>query len=166
MVKTLGALIVSLCLAFPVVAAQSKAEPKKAGKPAWTELTPAQQQVLAPLAGEWDRLDTTRRKKWVAIAERHPKMKPQEQQRLQTRMKAWAALTPEQRRQAREKYQTVKKLPPEKRKEVQNKWRQYQQSLAAQPDLSASDGPAPPEPHAEVPAGTAPAAEAAPPVSK
>ena len=43
MAKTLIALIVALCLVFPVTAAQSqsKTEPKKTGKPAWTELTPA-----------------------------------------------------------------------------------------------------------------------------
>ena len=76
MAKTLIALIAALCLAFPVAAAQSKSEPKKPARPAWTELTPAQQQVLAPLAGEWDKLDATRRKKWVAIAKNYPKMTP------------------------------------------------------------------------------------------
>lgn len=163
MAKTFIALIVSLCLVFPVAAAQSKTEPKKTGKPAWTELTPVQQRILAPLAGEWDRLDTTLRKKWIAIAERYPKMKPQEQQRLQTRMKAWSALTPEQRRVAREKYQTVKKLPPAKRKEVELQWQQYQRSLATQPDLSSSDAPAPPEvQRAEVPAASSPGAGTAP----
>lgn len=165
MAKTFVALIVSLCLVFSAAAAQSKAEPKKTGKPAWTELTATQRQILAPLAAEWDKLDTTRRKKWIAIAERYPKMKPKEQQRLQTRMNAWAALTPEQRRIAREKYQTVKKLPLAKRKEVELQWQQYQQSLAAQPDLSSSDAPAPPEaritetPAAPPSAGTAPASQ-------
>jgi len=144
MAKTLVALIAALCLAFPVAAAQSKPEPKKPARPAWTELTPAQQQTLAPLAGEWDKLDTTRRKKWVAIAKNYPKMTPKQQQRLQTRMKEWAALTPEQRRAAREKYQTVKKLPPEKRKEVKLKWQQYQQSLATQDEALGRDLAAPP----------------------
>ncbi|MFN7085879.1 MAG: DUF3106 domain-containing protein [Burkholderiales bacterium] len=161
MAKTLVALIVSLCIVFPAAAAQSKAASPKTAKPAWTELSPAQQQILAPLAAEWEKMDTTRRKKWIAIAERYPKMKPQEQERLQTRMKAWAALTPEQRREAREKYQAVRKLPPEKRKEVQQRWQQYQQSLAAQPDLSASDEPAPEPQRADLPATTAPTTEAA-----
>jgi Spy/CpxP family protein refolding chaperone len=142
MAKTLFALMVSLCLAFPVAAAQSKTESKKPAKPAWTELTPSQQQVLAPLAGEWERMDTTRRRKWIAIAERYPKMKPQEQQRLQARMKEWAALTPEQQRAAREKYQRVKKLPPEKRKEVKQQWQEYQQSLAPQVEAPGGDAAA------------------------
>jgi len=155
MAKTLVALIVALCLAFPAFAAQSRAAPKKEATPAWTALTPAQQQVLAPLVGEWHEMDTTRRKKWVAIANRYPKMKPQEQQRLQKRMKKWAALTPEQRRVAREQYQSVKKLPTAKRKDVRQQWQEYQKSLAAQPEISPSDPPAPPDAAApETPAAT------------
>lgn len=145
MAKTLFALIVALCIAFPVVAAQSRTESKKPAKPAWTELTVVQRQVLAPLSGEWEALDTVRRKKWVAIADRYPKMKPQEQQRLQERMKAWAALTPEQRRVAREKYQTVKKLPPEKRQDVKQKWQQYQQTLVPAADAPGGGSAAPAE---------------------
>ncbi len=84
-------------------------------------------------------------------------------------MTAWAKLTPEQRKAAREKYQTLQKLPPDKRREVAAQWKQYQQSLATQPELSPSDSPAPPEsqsaePPAAIPppAGTATAGAAAP----
>src|SRR5215210_3123138 len=104
MAKTLIALISALCIAFSAVAAQSKPDTKKPAQPAWSALTPAQQQVLAPVQAEWDQLDTVRRKKWVAIADRYPTMKPAEQQRLQKRMQEWAALTPDERRAAREKY--------------------------------------------------------------
>src|SRR5919112_3112569 len=108
MAKTLVALIVSLCIAFSAAAAQSKADAKKvAPKPAWTELSPAQQQVLAPLQPEWEQLDTTRRRKWVAIANRYPTMKPAEQQRLQKRMQEWAKLTPEERKAARARYRDL-----------------------------------------------------------
>jgi hypothetical protein len=127
MAKTLVALIVSLCIAFSAAAAQSKPEAKKAPKPAWAELTSAQQQVLSPLQAEWEQLDTTRRKKWVAIADRYPTMKQAEQQRLQKRMQEWALLTPDERRAAREQYRALKKIPPKQRKE---KWQEYQQSVA------------------------------------
>ena len=153
MAKAILALIVSLCLALPVAAAEgNKSAPKKSFKPEWSELTPEQQKILAPLAPEWGRMDSTRRKKWVEIATRYPKMSRSEQQRLQKRMESWARLTPEQRRAAREKYQRYRQLPPEKRKEVTKQWQDYQRSLAAQPDLSSSDGPAPPE--TEAPEGT------------
>ena len=140
MVKTLAALIASLCIAFSAAAAQSKAEGKRAAKPAWSELTPAQQQVLAPLQAEWEQLDTTRRKKWVAIADRYPTMKPAEQQRLQIRMQEWAQLTPEERQAARERYQYLKKLPPEQRKEVRQKWKE-QQAGSPSPATSPADIP-------------------------
>lgn len=145
MAKTLIALIAASCLLFPVFAAHGKTPVKKVAKPAWAELTPDQQKILSPLAAQWSQLDTTRRKKWIAIARRYPKMKPKQQKRLQKRMEAWAALTPAQRTAAREKYKRVQKLPPAKRKEVREQWKKYQRSLAAHPDISPSDPPAPPD---------------------
>jgi hypothetical protein len=133
MVKTLVALIASLCIAFSAAAAQTKAESKKVAKPAWAELTPAQQQVLAPLQVEWEQLDTIRRKKWVSIADRYPRMKPPEQDRLQKRMQEWAKLTPAERRAAREKYQTLRKQPPQKQDEVKRRWQEYEQSRTPTP---------------------------------
>jgi len=112
MAKTAIALIIWLCLALPAFAAQPAKQSAKPARPAWSELTPAQQQVLAPLAAEWTEMDSGRRKKWVAIADRYPKMKPADQQRLQKRMKDWAALTPAQRQAARTRYQELKKLTP------------------------------------------------------
>lgn len=145
MAKTCAALIAWLCLAAPIAAAQVPPGGVSNGRPAWSELTPEQQKILAPLSGEWNQLDSKRRKKWIAIAKRYPKMKPQAQERLQQRMVEWARLTPEQRRAARERYQQLKKLPPEKRRQVTRQWRAYQRAVAAQPDLSPSDAPAPPE---------------------
>jgi hypothetical protein len=149
MAKTLVALVLCLSFAAPASAGaplqpKTSAPPQvKPAKPDWSELKPAQQQVLAPLQGDWKELDTLRRKKWVKVADAFPKMKPAEQERLQTRMKDWAKLTPEQRRVAREKYQNIKKLPPEKREQIKAQWQQYQQSLVVKPETSGeapSDG--------------------------
>ena len=139
MAKTLLVLIAALCIAFSA-AAQTKTDAKKAPRPAWSELTPAQQQVLAPLQADWEQLDTTRRKKWMAIADRYPTMKPAQQQRLQKRMQEWAQLTPEERRAARERYQTLKKLPPERRREVKEKWEERRS--APPPAAPAPETPA------------------------
>jgi hypothetical protein len=57
-------------------------------------------------------------------------LKPDEQLRLQERMRDWVRLSSEERRAAREKYLAIKKLPPAKREEVKLQWEQYQQSLA------------------------------------
>ena len=75
-------------------------------------------------------MDATRRKKWVAIADRYPGMKPAEQQRLQKRMQEWARLTPEQRQTARERYQRFNKLTPQQRREMSKRWQDYRRSLA------------------------------------
>ena len=94
-------------------------------QPKWAELTPQQREVLAPLSGEWDKLESYRRKKWLGIAKRYPAMSAEEQQRIQRRMKDWANLSPEERKQAREQYKTLQKVPPEKRQAVNQKWQEY-----------------------------------------
>ena len=128
--------------AAEAVPAQAKPAPThpKPVRPAWSELTPAQQQVLAPLQEDWPSFEATQRKKWVTIANRYPKMKAQEQQRLQTRMKEWASLVPEQRRAARERYLAIRKMPAEKRQELPKQWEEYQAWLAARtPDQHTAD---------------------------
>jgi Protein of unknown function (DUF3106) len=92
--------------------------------PLWSDLTPAQQQALMPLSGEWDKMDAPRKKKWLALSSKFSSLKPEEQTRLQDRMREWAKLTPEQRRVARESYSRAKKLKPG---EKTAEWQQYQQ---------------------------------------
>lgn len=150
MAKTLFALIVSLCIAFSATAAQNKSAAKKAPTPQWSELTPAQQQVLAPLQRDWEELDTTRRKKWVAIADRYPTMNPAAQKRLQKRMQAWAQLTPQEREEARERYKRLRKLSRERRKEIKEQWEESQ-ATAAEP-MEETVLPPPTAPAAEAPA--------------
>jgi hypothetical protein len=89
----------------------------------WAELTPAQQTALAPLAADWGSIDALRRKKWLVIANKFPTMKPEEQQRVQDRMREWVKLTPAQRRAIRESYARTKKMNAEQKSE---KWQQYQ----------------------------------------
>ena len=126
----------------PAAKPASKAAAKKAVvRPAWAELTPSQQEILAPLKPDWDRLDRDRRMKWVGIAKRYPTMKPEQQARVQRRMEAWVKLTPEQRRQARENYKNLAKVPPERRGDLRQQWAEYQ----------AQQGIVPPAPDANKP---------------
>jgi len=74
MAKALLALALWLSISISALAA---APPKK--PPTWAELTQVQQQVLAPLAPEWNKLDDQRKRKWLGIAKRYPKMSPEEQ---------------------------------------------------------------------------------------
>ena len=123
MVKALAALTLGLCIALSnfAVAADKK-------QPDWSQLSHEQQQILAPLASDWNNFDNKRRKKWLLTAKRYPKLKPEQQERLQKQMHAWAKLTPEQRRVARENYKKLAKQPPEKREVVKRKWREHEKT--------------------------------------
>jgi hypothetical protein len=114
-----AALLLCALAATSVIAA-----PKDKG-PQWASLTADQQQVLAPLAGEWNKLGLEHKTKWLGIAKRYPAMQPVEQKRVQGRMQRWAKLTPEQRWQAREQYRSIGKLA-DRREELRRYWAEYQ----------------------------------------
>ncbi|KAG0190113.1 hypothetical protein DFQ28_002476 [Apophysomyces sp. BC1034] len=90
----------------------------------WGRLTAAQRNALAPLASEWDRFSDERKRRWMKIASRYPKVRAEEQERLHRRMAEWVRMTPEQRRVAREHYQLSKKLSAQAREQA---WAAYQQ---------------------------------------
>ncbi|MCE9571159.1 MAG: DUF3106 domain-containing protein [Rhodocyclales bacterium] len=94
-------------------------------QPSWSELSPAQKRILAPLSGDWDKMEGFRRKKWLGIAQRYPSLTPDEQARMQRRMTDWAKLTPDERKRARDKYKALQKDPPEKKEAVKAKWQEY-----------------------------------------
>lgn len=116
----------TLCtLVLCCLAAGAGAAVPELAQPAWAQLSAQQQRALAPLATEWDAMETYRRKKWLGIAARYDAMKPDEQQRMQNRMRDWARLAPEERRQAREKYKTLQKVSPEQRDSLRQNWEDY-----------------------------------------
>lgn len=112
--------------AFALLAADPAlaAAPNKG--PAWAELKTEHQQILGPLKDTWEQIAPDRRRNWIGLAKRYPKMKPEAQQRMQRRMEHWAKLTPEQRKQARENYRRISKVPPEKRGDLKQQWSEYQ----------------------------------------
>jgi hypothetical protein len=122
----IGGIILGLALAGPLAA-----EPPTTAvigtppQPSWSLLNAQQKAVLAPLAAEWDKLDNIRRKKWLGIAERYPAMKPEEQRRVQDRMREWAVLTPEQRAKVRDTYKEFNQLPSEQKQTLKQKWEAY-----------------------------------------
>lgn len=95
-----------------------------ADKTHWKDLTPEQQQTLAPLAAEWDQMEPLRRQKWLGIIKRYASMKPDEQARVQERMREWVKLTPEERRQVRQNFARAKKIDPSQKN---TQWESYQQ---------------------------------------
>ena len=153
--------------ALVAIAPAEAAAPLKG--PVWAELTVDQQQILAPLKTDWDKMDRQPRVKWVGIAKRYPAMTAREQRRIQTRMQRWAMLTPEQRAVARNTYRNhVGTLPPEKKQDLRAKWQEYQalpeherRSFAAKSaESKPAAAPKRPAKNAAVPAP--PAAQAGP----
>jgi hypothetical protein len=94
--------------------------------PAWVELSPEQKAILSPLAGDWDQMEFWRRGKWLDIVQRYNAMSPDEQQRMQDRMRTWANLTTEQRKSARAMFQNVQKATPEQREALKQMWAEYE----------------------------------------
>lgn len=88
----------------------------------WKDLTNQQQEILGPLAEDWNVMKLERKKKWLGIAKRYPKMSLKEQHRIQSQMQSWHALTSEQRKQVREIYKKMEQLPAQKRQEIKQRW--------------------------------------------
>lgn len=131
-------------------------------QPSWSELNAEQKRVLAPLAGEWDKMDGFPRKKWLGIAQRYPSLSPDEQVRVQKRMTDWAKLTPEERKRAREKYRSLQKAPPEKKEAVKLKWQEYEELPESERNRLKAEAARKPTPR---PAPSKPAVVAKPPIS-
>ena len=108
----------------------------KATKPAWSELTAAQKEALAPLAKDWNGFDGDRKQKWLEVAKKYPHLSADGKARMHQRMAEFVKLSPEQRRNVRENFrkayelpidqrqaliQEYKDLPPERKRELSDK---------------------------------------------
>lgn len=153
--RLLGGIILSFALCVPVVATPpTTAIIGTPPQPSWTQLSPQQKGILAPLAKDWDDLENIRKKKWLGIAERYPNMKLDEQQRVQDRMREWARLSPTERMKVRDTYKDFKQLPPEQKQVVKQKWDAYSSLPAEEKDRIRTSNKsskllAPPAPSAE-----------------
>ena len=128
-------MLTSLLIGSPLCFAQAhksgaSAEPTAktvAPGSAWRELTPFQQQALAPLASNWDTISEPQKRKWLEISKSYQSMTPEGRATLNSRMKEWVELSPHQRAQARLNFGKTKELsrqltPEEKRAQ----WQAYQ----------------------------------------
>ncbi len=104
-------------------ARSAKSNGRQATKPLWRELKSADQVALAPLAGSWDAISVAQKRKWLALSKNFPKMTPDDQAKLHSRMTAWVALSPQQRAEARLNFGKTQLLSPNDKKA---KWEAYQ----------------------------------------
>ena len=114
---------------------------KPPSKPDWNELTASQQQALAPLAASWSTLDEPPKRKWLAISQNFANLPAQEQTRMHSRTKEWAALSTQERVQARLNFAGARELPSDKRLE---KWEAYQALPPEQRQHLAATAPSKP----------------------
>jgi hypothetical protein len=140
-------------------ASGGKSNGKQATRPLWRELKPAEQIALTPLAGTWDTLNVAQKRKWLALSHNYPKLTPDEQAKLHSRMSEWVALSPQQRTLARLNFGATQQLSPDDKKA---KWEAYQalspeekSKLAARaskpPAAAPAVKPVPPEKLATIP---------------
>jgi hypothetical protein len=125
--------------AAPAGAKPAAPAPTVLVKPAWASLSPAQKLALEPLAGEWDRMESLRKQKWLEIANRFASMKPDEQARMHEKMREWVRMTPDERRLVRENYTKAKKLDVTQKSE---QWEKYQQLPEEQKQKLAAEAAA------------------------
>lgn len=118
-----------------------QANPALNSKPAWTDLTPAQQQALKPLAGNWASLSVESKRKWLAISKSYPNLPPSEQAKAHSRMSEWVSLSQQQRTEARLNFAETKKLPPQ---EKATQWQSYQELSPEAKKKLAAQAPATP----------------------
>lgn len=107
----------------PAVSAKNSGTPHTSSKPAWRDLTPAQQLSLTPLATKWDTLGEAQKRKWIAIAASYPNLSPAEQVTLHSRMTEWVSLSQQQRSQARLNFAKSKQLTSSQKTAT---WETYQ----------------------------------------
>lgn len=116
--RLLGAGVMSLLAwAGLPAAAQTESDPK------WQQLSPRQQQQLAPLRRDWSSIDAGRKQKWLHVAGQLESMPAEARQRVQQRMAEWARLPPAERSRARQQFQETRLLSLDER---QARWLEYQ----------------------------------------
>ena len=123
------------CAAEPTTAPRASLLPL--ARPLWSELAPAQQQILSELEPQWNGMPAARKRTWLTLAERIPRMEGAERERAEARIREWARLTPEQRNLARNNYRLAKTLPKDTRAAT---WEQYRQMTPEQREVLRSSG--------------------------
>lgn len=92
-------------------------------RPAWHELSAAQQEALQPLAPLWPTLSEVRKRKWLALSRNFRALSDEEKVKIHSRMTDWVTLSNQERTQARLNYAQAARLAPEERRA---QWEAYQ----------------------------------------
>ncbi|NCT81870.1 MAG: DUF3106 domain-containing protein [Comamonadaceae bacterium] len=118
----------------PPPPAQPASKPRQRSKPVtpsalsvppanWSELTPKQQALLAPLERDWSEISDTQRSKWLSATPTLATMSGEEIKRVHDRIRDWTFLSGSERLNARISFQVSRQLTAEQR---QARWEAYQ----------------------------------------
>ena len=86
--KNLVRLLAFLLVLLSSIAVEGAQTPLKdvSKQPSWSQLSPEQQKILAPIEKEWIELPDDQRQRLIAAAKRYPKMTAAEQERFTKRL--------------------------------------------------------------------------------
>ena len=98
---------------------QTSASTKEDGV-AWAQLSSQQRADLSPLQPQWRDLSGATKEKWLAVSKRMSTMRPDERERIQSRMSRWASLSPVERGQTRLQFNAARRVSPDTRAERYN----------------------------------------------
>ena len=119
----------------------SVATPGAQSRPNWSELSPSEQQALAPLKPQWQSISAAQKRKWQAMAKNFASLPPEEKNKLHDRVQEWVQLSPQQRAQARLNFgESTQHSGDHKRA----KWEAYQSLSAEEKSKLAATSPTPP----------------------
>lgn len=106
----------------------------------WQALSPAEQEILKPLAGKWASMRYEERERWRILAEHYQQMSPTEQKRIEKRMQRWAEASSRQRHIARDAYRKFKGKKPAEKEQTIVAWHNYAaaQGMLDDPDEKAA----------------------------
>ena len=111
-----------LVLSAPLNASNDK--PNSKALP-FEQLTPSQQQQLAPFKNKWSALDQQQRQKVIKGLSRWNTMNTQQKQLVKKRFKQWRTLPHTEKRQLRRTFHRYKSLSPAKRKQLKHTFQKF-----------------------------------------
>jgi len=103
-------------------AASAEVEPAQVP---WSDLTPTEQDLLAPVSDQWQQLTPHQQQRLRRKAERWQDLGPVRREIVQQRLSRFATMTPEQRAAARQRFKAFQQLPPEQKARMREAFRRY-----------------------------------------
>lgn len=89
----------------------------------WSQLSPKQQELLAPLKGDWSSMTRSQRERWLQVGRKYEDAPADRQATMRERVSTWSELSPQEKAAARENFKALK----EKRQGERNSsWNSYQ----------------------------------------